>query len=70
MQDERVLRGGSYSNSKAVFLQVLMRYVYMDGFTVRIDDVVNMLILADMMYQLEGHIKWLVLAGIFGEGFV
>ena len=47
-----------------------MRYVYMDGFTVRIDDVVNMLILADMMYQLEGHIKWLVLAGIFGEGFV
>ena len=39
--------------SKAIFLQVLMRYVCMDGFSVRIDDVLDVWVLADM-YQMEG----------------
>ena len=38
--------------SKAILLQVL-RYVCMDGFTVSIDDVVELWVLADM-YQMEG----------------
>ena len=42
--------------SKVLFLQVLMRYVCMDGFSVSIDDVVELLVLADM-YQIEG-LKW------------
>ena len=39
--------------SKAAFLQGLMRYLCMDGFSVSIDDVVDVWVLADM-YQLEG----------------
>ena len=39
--------------SKAASLQVLMIYLYIDGFIVSIDDVVNVWVLADM-YQLEG----------------
>ena len=39
--------------SKAVFLQVLMKCVYMDIFTVSIDDVVEVWVLAHM-YQIEG----------------
>merc|ERR1719276_537136 len=42
--------------SHATFLQVLMRYVCMDGFSVRIDDVLDVWVLADM-YQMEG-LKW------------
>merc|ERR1719276_463760 len=41
--------------SKAILLQVL-RYVCMDGFSVRIDDVLDVWVLADM-YQMEG-LKW------------
>jgi hypothetical protein len=38
--------------SKAAFLCVL-EYLYLDGFTVSIDDVVELWVLADM-YQMEG----------------
>ena len=47
--------------SKALFLQVL-RYMYMDGFSVSIDDVVELWVLADM-YQIEG-LKWCCLGSL------
>ena len=55
--------------SHATFLQVLMRYVCMDGFSVRIDDVLDVWVLADM-YQMEGLQWWWLLYGIIGEGLV
>jgi RCC1 and BTB domain-containing protein len=51
--------------SKTAFLHVL-EYLYLDGFTVSMDDVVELLVLADM-YQIEG-LKYSCMGALEREG--